>query len=156
MATQIQMSLQTSCTDVTNCSEVESDVYVDNNSLICWEFCNVNACTLQELSECVYDFIRPTCLEWFFISLHLVVFVVGVVGNFLVCFVVLRSSHMQTVTNLFIVNLAVADFVVLIFASPTSVLQAVTETWFLGETMCKITYFIQVRTRSTSPIMFRC
>ena len=52
---------------------------------------------------------------------------------------------MQSVTNLFIVNLAVADFIVLIFSSPPSVLQTVTETWFLGEAMCKIAHLIQVR-----------
>jgi hypothetical protein len=37
------------------------------------------------------------------------VLVVGVVGNSLVVGVVLRSPRMRTVTNLFILNLAVAD-----------------------------------------------
>ena len=119
--------------------------YWDNITENCQAFCKVNVCSIEELRSCVHGYIYPTPMEWLFIGLHLVIFTVGVLGNFLVCFVVLRSRHMQSVTNLFIVNLAVADFIVLIFSSPPSVLQTVTETWFLGEAMCKIAHLIQVR-----------
>ncbi|KAL8603530.1 hypothetical protein ACOMHN_052759 [Nucella lapillus] len=117
--------------------------YYDNTTKNCQDFCNLNACTIEHLRTCVHGYIFPTPMEWLFICLHLVIFTVGVVGNFLVCFVVLRSRHMQSVTNLFIVNLAVADFFVLIFSSPPTVLQTVTETWFLGDAMCKIAHFVQ-------------
>jgi neuropeptide FF receptor 2 len=40
---------------------------------------------------------------------YLLVFAVGIVGNFFVIAVVFRSPRMRTVTNFFIVNLAVAD-----------------------------------------------
>ena len=111
----------------------------------CLMFCEPESCdSLENTVQCIRDFIFPTPLEWLFICLHVVLFMVGVLGNLLVCFVVLRSKHMQTVTNLFIVNLAGADAVLLILCSPPTVLQSVTETWWLGGVMCKIVIFFQV------------
>lgn len=52
---------------------------------------------------------------------------------------------MRTVTNIFIVNLAVADFFVILFCLPPTVVWDVTETWFMGEVMCKVVLYFQVR-----------
>lgn len=113
--------------------------------LVCQHVCPVNDCLRLDLTlQCVEAYIFPDPMEWVFVCLHLVLFTIGVVGNFLVCFVVVRSKHMQTVTNLFIMNLAVADAVVLVLCSPPTVLQSVTETWFLGDAMCKVVIFFQV------------
>jgi len=38
-----------------------------------------------------------------------VIFVLGIAGNALVVYVVARNSTMQTITNVFIANLAVSD-----------------------------------------------
>ncbi|CAG5123132.1 unnamed protein product [Candidula unifasciata] len=98
----------------------------------CQNICPVNACFSLDLTlECVEAYIFPTPMEWVFICLHVVLFTIGVVGNFL------------TVTNLFIMNLAVADAVVLVLCSPPTVLQSVTETWFMGDAMCKVVIFFQ-------------
>lgn len=44
-----------------------------------------------------------------FMLLYAVVCIVGLMGNTLVIYVVLRFSNMQTVTNMYILNLAIAD-----------------------------------------------
>lgn len=77
------------------------------------------------------------------------VFLIGLIGNALVCVAVYRNHTMRTVTNYFIVNLAVADFMVILFCLPPTVLWDVTETWFMGEIMCKIVLYIQVRKLSS-------
>jgi len=51
---------------------------------------------------------------------------------------------MRTVTNYFIVNLAVADFLVILICLPPTVLWDVTETWFMGTLACKIVLYFQV------------
>lgn len=51
-----------------------------------------------------------------------IVFLVGIIGNSFVIAVVLRSPRMRTVTNYFIVNLAVADFLVIIFCLPATLM----------------------------------
>lgn len=53
---------------------------------------------------------------------YLVVFVVGLVGNCFVIAVVYRSPRMRTVTNFFIVNLAVADILVIVFCLPATLM----------------------------------
>lgn len=55
-----------------------------------------------------------------FIVAYLLIFIVCMVGNGAVCFIVLRSRHMRTVTNLFIFNLAISDLLVGIFCMPTT------------------------------------
>ena len=49
---------------------------------------------------------------------YVIIFIVGVIGNVLVCLVVCRQRKMKNVTNYFIVNLAVADLSVLLICIP--------------------------------------
>jgi len=51
---------------------------------------------------------------------------------------------MRTVTNYFIVNLAVADFLVILICLPPTVVWDVTETWFMGTIACKMVLYFQV------------
>ncbi|KAK9881183.1 hypothetical protein WA026_014531 [Henosepilachna vigintioctopunctata] len=53
---------------------------------------------------------------------YFIVFAVGLVGNFFVIAVVFRSPRMRTVTNFFIVNLAVADILVVVFCLPATLM----------------------------------
>lgn len=102
----------------------------------------------------VLQHVYPTTTEWIFICLFVVVFVVGLCGNGLVCYVVRRSHHMRTSVNIFIVNLALADFLVILVCLPPTVLADATETWYLGETMCKIVPFLQVSHIINLSLMF--
>lgn len=103
--------------------------------------------TCVPVSTCrkyIEDHVTPGLTEWFVISIYIVIFLAGLIGNGLVCFVVIRVSHMRTIVNIFIVNLAVADFLVLLICLPPSVLQDTTESWYLGGVMCKLVSFLQV------------
>ncbi|XP_076315511.1 orexin/Hypocretin receptor type 1-like [Tachypleus tridentatus] len=97
----------------------------------------------EDYIELIEEYIFPTPYEWVLISLHMTVFVVGLVGNALVCLSVYRNLSMRTVTNYFIVNLAVADFLVILICLPPTVLWDVTETWFFGSVMCKLVVYLQ-------------
>ncbi len=52
--------------------------------------------------------------------------------------------YFRTVTNMFIMNLAAADLLVLVFCLPATVIQDVTKTWFFGLILCKFVNYIQV------------
>lgn len=54
----------------------------------------------------------------FFYSLYIIIFMLGLIGNTLVCFVIIRNKSMHTVTNYFILNLALSDILLCIFAVP--------------------------------------
>lgn len=93
----------------------------------------------------ILEYMYPKSWTWALIFFHCVVFVVGLFGNCLVCVAVYRNRTMRTVTNYFIVNLAVADFLVILFCLPPSVVWDVTSTWWFGTAMCKTVLYLQVR-----------
>jgi len=103
--------------------------------------------TVEDCSERITRHVAPGAIEWFIIAIYIAIFLIGLLGNGLVCFVVVRTSHMRTVVNIFIVNLAIADFLVLLVCLPPSVLADTTESWYLGGVMCKVVIFLQVITR---------
>ena len=105
---------------------------------------NFYCMSTEEYIDLIKSDIFPKPSLWFLIVLHALVFIVGLVGNALVCIAVYRNHSMRTVTNLFIVNLAVADFLVILICLPPTVIWDVTTTWFLGDTLCKIIPYIQV------------
>uniref|UniRef100_A0A182MET8 G-protein coupled receptors family 1 profile domain-containing protein n=1 Tax=Anopheles culicifacies TaxID=139723 RepID=A0A182MET8_9DIPT len=53
---------------------------------------------------------------------YFIVFIVGLVGNSFVIAVVFRAPRMRTVTNFFIVNLALADVLVIVFCLPATLM----------------------------------
>ncbi|XP_055696230.1 orexin/Hypocretin receptor type 1-like [Lutzomyia longipalpis] len=125
------------------CIEHEDpDCVIDHNITCVGEpmYCNL---TYEEYVNLVYDYIYPSISEWILIFSHSIVFIMGLVGNALVCIAVYTNHSMRTVTNIFIVNLAVADFFVILFCLPPTVVWDVTETWFMGKTMCKIVLYFQ-------------
>ncbi|KAF7279139.1 hypothetical protein GWI33_007553 [Rhynchophorus ferrugineus] len=68
--------------------------------------------------------------------LFTVVCLVGLVGNTLVIYVVIRFSKMQTVTNMYIVNLAIADEFFLI-GIPFLIATLLNGQWIFGHHACK-------------------
>lgn len=53
-----------------------------------------------------------------YILAYLLIFLLCMVGNMLVCLIVIENRHMRTVINLFIFNLAISDLLVGIFCIP--------------------------------------
>ncbi|KAM4809352.1 neuropeptide FF receptor 2 [Rhinophrynus dorsalis] len=78
-----------------------------------------------------------------FIIFYLFIFILCMIGNGVVCFIVLSSKHMRTVTNLFILNLAVSDLLVGIFCMPTTLLDNIIAGWPFGSTICKMSGMVQ-------------
>lgn len=68
-----------------------------------------------------------------------VIFTCGVCGNLLVPLVVIKTKYLRNSTNLFLINLSVADLLVLTVCMPTVLIELHSrpETWLLGQTMCK-------------------
>jgi len=92
----------------------------------------------------MYSDMFPEPNEWVLIFVYTIVFITGLVGNILVCCVIWRNRSMRTVTNIFIVNLSIADIAVLVMCLPMNLLVDITYTWFFGTVMCKINQFTMV------------
>lgn len=126
--------------DQTNLSIYDDD-YIERPCYGQPDYCNM---TRREYLDMLNDYIFPQPYEWVLIATHAIVFVIGLIGNALVCIAVYRNHSMRTVTNYFIVNLAMADFMVILICLPPTVLWDVTETWFFGTAMCRIVLYFQV------------
>ncbi|XP_055530971.1 somatostatin receptor type 2-like [Wyeomyia smithii] len=86
-----------------------------------------------------------------FMVLYAVVCLVGVMGNTLVIYVVLRFSNMQTVTNMYILNLAIADECFLI-GIPFLIATMHMRRWVFSGAMCKAYMVSTSITQFTSSI----
>ncbi|XP_041364329.1 neuropeptide receptor 15-like [Gigantopelta aegis] len=74
-----------------------------------------------------------------FATLFFVVGMIGVAGNLMVIYIVLEDKKMRkSVTNLLILNLALADSLIMVFGIPEIVLFMLNQGWLLGLVMCKI------------------
>ncbi|XP_016144642.1 orexin receptor type 2-like, partial [Sinocyclocheilus grahami] len=102
------------------------------------------------------EYLHPKQYEWVLIAGYIIVFLVSLVGNTLVCFAVWKNHHMRTVTNYFIVNLSFADILVTITCLPASLVVDITETWFFGQTLCKILPYLQTISVSVSVLTLSC
>ncbi|CAF1044968.1 unnamed protein product [Rotaria sp. Silwood1] len=100
--------------------------------------------------DLILKYVSITYYEWICIILYVIVFIVGTIGNLLVIIVIQRNRSMRTVTNMFIMNLAAADLLVLVFCLPATVIQDVTKTWFFGLVLCKFVNYIQNMSISVS------
>jgi len=63
------------------------------------------------------------------------VLAVGVTGNLLVIVVILTNKLLRSSTNLFLLNLSVADLLVLLTSTPTSLVEIATkkDAWIMGK-----------------------
>uniref|UniRef100_A0AAY4BMF6 Neuropeptide FF receptor 1 n=1 Tax=Denticeps clupeoides TaxID=299321 RepID=A0AAY4BMF6_9TELE len=74
---------------------------------------------------------------------YLFIFLLCMTGNGLVCLIVLKNHHMRTVTNLFILNLAISDLLVGIFCIPTTLVDNLITGWPFSNAVCKLSGFVQ-------------
>lgn len=84
-------------------------------------------------------YIRITSMVFCFVILG-----IGVAGNIMVPIVILKTKDMRNSTNIFLMNLSVADLMVLLVCTPTVLVEVNTkpETWVLGEEMCEYCFHI--------------
>ncbi|XP_010875931.2 neuropeptide FF receptor 1 like 1 [Esox lucius] len=79
-----------------------------------------------------------------------VVLLLCVVGNVLVSLVVLRNRNMRSVTNLFILNLAISDLLIGVFCVPTTLIDSLISGWPFGQITCTMSNLVQGMSVSAS------
>ncbi|KAJ8309272.1 hypothetical protein KUTeg_014146, partial [Tegillarca granosa] len=90
-------------------------IYANNN------FVERDACSIARFEH--KDFTQIPAVTATLITFYLLIMILAVFGNILVISTVWRNSHMQTVTNYYIVNLAISDFFVSCIVMPLKLLE---------------------------------
>ncbi|NWR93189.1 GPR19 protein, partial [Furnarius figulus] len=75
-----------------------------------------------------------------------VLWLVSILGNFLVCLVIHRSRRTQSTTNYFVVSMACADLLSTVVSAPFLLLQLTYGRWILGNGTCKLVRYMQYLT----------
>ena len=86
------------------------------------------------------------CLMW----------LLGFLGNVLVCIVIHRSRRLQSTTNSFVVSLACTDLLLCLTVMPLVLVETVVGRWSLGSGLCKLVRFIQWLVPSASMLVLTC
>ncbi|KAJ8024564.1 G-protein coupled receptor 54 [Holothuria leucospilota] len=68
--------------------------------------------------------------------------VIGVTGNSLVIYVIVKHGHMKTATNLYIVSLAITDISFLICCAPFTATTFYSHLWLFGRILCKFVFMM--------------
>ncbi|CAH2091427.1 unnamed protein product [Euphydryas editha] len=111
-----------------------------------WHNNNVSAFdnnTQDDNITTILDPIEDKAIQAVFCTAYTIIFVVGIFGNALVCYAVIRNRAMQTVTNLFITNLALSDILLCVFAVPFTPLYTFLGRWVFGGLLCHIMPYAQ-------------
>lgn len=86
----------------------------------------------------------PAYLSIYVTVLNVIILMTGVVGNILVIVVVTTVRDMRTPMNWYLVNLSMADLLVLMVCQPAALTEFFArDRWFLGKIMCKAMPFLE-------------
>ncbi|XP_052268187.1 RYamide receptor-like [Dreissena polymorpha] len=103
-----------------------------------------NTSTGLELDRC--DTVFNT-IQIFWLVSYSVLFIISVGGNCLVCLVVIGQERMRTVTNYFLLNLAIGDIAKGVLCIPfTFVINVLVPYWPFGSFMCPFIMYMQIVT----------
>lgn len=82
-------------------------------------------------------------MDSFRILLYVLIFLLSVFGNLLIIIVLAMNKRMRTVTNSFLLSLAVSDLMMAIFCMPFTLIPNILEDFIFGAAMCKtVSYFM--------------
>lgn len=81
----------------------------------------------------------PPYVRTVYILLCVLILGIGIVGNVMVPLVIVKTKDMRNSTNIFLMNLSIADLMVLLVCTPTVLVEVNSAPliWVLGEEMCE-------------------
>lgn len=77
------------------------------------------------------------------IPLYATILLLAVIGNSLVILTLVQNRRMRTITNVFLLNLAISDILLGVLCMPITLVGALLKNFVFGETMCKLLPFLQ-------------
>ncbi|CAB1318332.1 unnamed protein product [Coregonus sp. 'balchen'] len=123
--------------------QLTTTLYMISDLLLSTNLTNTNSsCTVTSIKLSPY-YQHSLAIATSFTLAYLFIFLLCMVGNGLVCLIVVRNRHMRTVTNLFIFNLAISDLLVGIFCIPTTLVDNLITGWPFSNAVCKLSGLVQ-------------
>ncbi|CAB3378575.1 Hypothetical predicted protein [Cloeon dipterum] len=77
------------------------------------------------------------------VPLYAIIFILSIIGNSLVVITLMQNRRMRTVTNVFLLNLAIADLLLGVFCMPFTLVGQLLSNFIFGYAMCKVIPYFQ-------------
>ncbi|CAF2007400.1 unnamed protein product [Rotaria magnacalcarata] len=83
-------------------------------------------------------FSNPVFIERLLIITYTIIFLIGIVGNIMTTIIIKYNTHLRTPTNLYLLNLAVSDLMMLICNLPLEMIEIHYREWPLSILFCRL------------------
>jgi len=74
---------------------------------------------------------------------YAILFLIGLIANIFVIIVIIKCRRMRTLTNRFLLNLAISDLLATLICLPPTAYHHYDKRWIFGEFLCRFVPFIQ-------------
>lgn len=90
--------------------------------------------------------VQPIYAQIIIVLMYILIIIIAVGGNMLFSYIILMRPKMRTVTNLFLLNLAISDIVKAVICNPFAFMaNLILLYWPYGDLMCRVVTYVQVR-----------
>ncbi|KAK6740113.1 hypothetical protein RB195_008529 [Necator americanus] len=86
---------------------------------------------------------RGTTENYIVIFTFITIFLLSVIGNALVIVVILQQRAMRSITNIYLMNLAITDLMLSVVCMPPTLFSMVMNCWIFGNVLCKLFAYLQ-------------
>lgn len=90
---------------------------------------------------------KPVIIEWdsikWLLTMYSIIFLLATLGNSLVILTLVQNKRMRTITNVYLLNLAISDLFLGVFCMPFTLVGMILRNFMFGEIMCKLLPYLQ-------------
>ncbi|VDP03606.1 unnamed protein product [Heligmosomoides polygyrus] len=86
---------------------------------------------------------RGTTENYVVIITFITIFLLSVIGNALVIVVIMQQRAMRSITNIYLMNLAITDLMLSVVCMPPTLFSMVMNCWIFGNILCKVFAYLQ-------------
>jgi hypothetical protein len=79
---------------------------------------------------------------------YAVIFLIGLIANIFVIVMIIKRRRMRTLTNRFLLNLAISDLIATLVCLPPTAYHYHDKRWIFGEFLCRFVPFMQGKTNN--------
>ena len=76
-------------------------------------------------------------------SAYAIIFLIGLIANIVVIVIIIKRRRMRTLTNRFLLNLAISDLIATLVCLPPTAYHYYDKRWIFGEFLCRFAPFMQ-------------
>ncbi len=81
--------------------------------------------------------------SYILIFIYAIIFLIGFIANIFVIVMIIKRRRMRTLTNRFLLNLAISDLIGTVVCLPPTAYHSYDKRWIFGEFLCRFVPFMQ-------------